>query len=129
MPPPLQLAVKLQRLTDGPLHPFTDWPNGGVVPDVAAGTYSIWRADELVYVGMSGRLLSADDIASARREGRTKALYERLEAHASGRRSGNQFCLYVCDRLIVPELDTDQQEQIRRGELSLDAGKPLLNPL
>lgn len=120
MPPPLQLDVKLRRLEEGPLHPFADWPNGGAVPDVAAGTYSIWRADELIYVGMSGRHLSADDLQSARGEGHTRALYKRLKAHTSGRWSGNPFCTYVCDRLIVPALTPDQQEKIRRGELSLD---------
>ena len=48
-----------------------------------------------------------------------RGLWTRLNSHASGRRSGDQFCVYVCDRLIVPEL-TRGQQQIRLGALSLD---------
>jgi hypothetical protein len=47
-------------------------------------------------------------------------LQERLDAHASGRRSGDQFNVYVCDRLIVPTLTPEQLRGIGRGELSLD---------
>ena len=27
---------------------------------------------------------------------------------AAGRRSGDQFCAYVCDRLVVPDLTTEK---------------------
>jgi len=43
-----------------------------------------------------------------------------LDSHASGRRSGDQFCVYVCDRLIVPALTRNQIEQIGQGRLFLD---------
>jgi hypothetical protein len=48
-------------------------------------------------------------------------LWTRLDSHASGRRSGDQFCVYVCDRFVVPQLTHHQQEQIGDGVLSLDA--------
>lgn len=37
-----------------PRFPFADWPNPGV-PAVAAGVYAIWKDNELIYCGMSGR--------------------------------------------------------------------------
>jgi hypothetical protein len=39
---------------------------------------------------------------------------------SSGRRSGDQFCVYVCDRFVVPKLSLDQQEQVAEGRLPLD---------
>ena len=47
-------------------------------------------------------------------------MWGRLKAHAAGRRSGNQFCVYVCDRFVVPGLTPEQQRQIEAGELFLD---------
>jgi len=68
------------------------------------------------YVGMSGRAMNADPLDTRRR-----GLWTRLNSHASGRRSGDQFCVYVCDRLVVPDLTTEELEALRDGELSLDA--------
>jgi hypothetical protein len=39
----------------------------------------------------------------------------RLASHASGRRSGDQFCVYVADRLVMPELTSDGLEAIAAG--------------
>jgi hypothetical protein len=50
-----------------------------------------------------------------------KGLWTRLDSHAKGRRSGDQFCIYVCDRLIIPTLSRDQLRAIGDGSLSLDA--------
>ncbi len=72
-------------------------------------------------LGMSSRGLSAAEIEAKTLSGqRKRALYSRLESHASGRRSGDQFCLYVYDYYIVPELSKDELEQIRHGAISLD---------
>ena len=43
----------------------------------------------------------------------------RLNSHASGRRSGDQFCIYVCDRLVLPGLHNRLRE-VADGALSLD---------
>jgi len=43
----------IEPLAHGPLHRFADWPNPDV-PDAAIGVYTVWRGDELVYVGISG---------------------------------------------------------------------------
>jgi hypothetical protein len=33
---------------------------------------------------------------------------------------GDQFCVYVCDRFVVPSLTRSQQQQLAAGTLSLD---------
>ena len=49
------------------MYPFGRWPIGDV-PRAAAGVYTIWGDDELVYVGMSGRGLTAAQIAQPARD-------------------------------------------------------------
>lgn len=111
----------LVALQDGHLHFFRDWPNPAV-PPVAAGVYTIWREAVLIYAGMSGRGLSAAQIDVHRTAGvQGKGLFSRLASHASGRRSGDQFCVYVADRLVLQELSDTQRRLISRGELSLDS--------
>jgi hypothetical protein len=94
----------VQKLEAGSLHRFQDWPNDQV-PKRAAGVYTVWDGDRLLYVGMSGRAMAAEDLEVSP-NGRVvaKGLWTRLNAHASGRRSGDQFCVYVCDRFVVPTL-------------------------
>ena len=62
-----------------------------------------------------------DERALTQQEGaKKKGLTDRLKSHASGRRSGDQFCLYVCDRLVLPHLSSDDVQQVGVGRLSLD---------
>ncbi len=111
----------LHALEHGPIYRFRDWPNP-FVPQVAAGVYTIWNADQLIYVGMSGHGLSAVDISTHRVAAvRGKGLFSRLNSHASGRRSGDGFCIYVSDRLVLPTLSAGDIEQVGQGRLSLDA--------
>jgi hypothetical protein len=70
---------------------------------------------------MSGRSLTAEDIDAPDEPTKAKGLWTRLDSHASGRRSGDQFCVYVCDRFVVPHLSAQQQAKIGEGTLSLDA--------
>lgn len=107
-------------LEDGPAYFFRDWPNPEV-PRVCAGVYTVWRGMALLYAGMAGRSLSAEQIAGHRQAASSvKGLYSRLDSHAQGRRSGDQFCVYVCDRLVLPGLTQLQILQIADGGLSLD---------
>jgi hypothetical protein len=111
---------EIRELVNGPSYSFSEWPNLNV-PHVAAGLYTIWHDQEFIYVGMSGRGLAEAEIAQKRLAGeKKKALYSRLESHASGRRSGDQFCLYICDHFIVPELSSSDLIQVRNGSISLD---------
>src|SRR5271166_936716 len=77
----------------GTLYSFRDWPNPDV-PRHGAGVYTIWHQDgRFIYVGMSGRAITKDTAARNTPFG----IYTRLRSHASGRRSGDQFCVYVAD--------------------------------
>ena len=57
------------------------------------------------------------DIALKLRSG---GLWTRLSSHASGRRSGDQFNVYICDRFVIPTLTPRQQQDIGDGKLLLD---------
>ncbi len=110
----------LVAVAEGKRYAFRHWPNAAV-PPVCAGIYTIWQDAVLLYAGMAGRALSEAQIAAERQSGaRSKGLFSRLNSHASGRRSGDQFCLYVCDRLVLPGLTPAQLEAIGQGALSLD---------
>jgi site-specific DNA recombinase len=106
MPMSEQHAIELSR---GTAYSFADWPNPSV-PTFGAGVYTIWHKDgRFIYVGMSGRGMTGETI----RRNTPQGLYTRLQSHASGRRSGDQFCVYVADRLVLATL---AQEDILPGE-------------
>jgi hypothetical protein len=67
-------------------------------------------------VGIAGRGL---DLTIEHK--RTRGVRDRLDSHWWGRRSGDQFAVYVCDRLVLPQLTPSQISQIAAGDLSLDA--------
>jgi predicted GIY-YIG superfamily endonuclease len=98
--------VNLEQLWDElnqqPVHRFADWPNRDV-PKGQPGVYLIYQVNDLKYIGM----------ASAN-------LHGRLDQHARGKRSGDQFCVYVGDRLVMPKLGIDQMKGVFSGEYSLD---------
>jgi hypothetical protein len=107
---------QVARLVGGPLVPFEKWATAQI-PQVAAGVYTIWDSATFIYVGMAGRGLSSEAL---RLRAKSTGLSTRLASHASGRRSGDQFCVYVCDRLVLPELTREQVLEVAAGRLSLD---------
>lgn len=107
----------MNELQAGPAFRFAGWPNDQV-PRRAAGVYTVWLDATLIYAGMSGRGTQPEDFAAhADQPGKAIGLWTRLNSHASGRRSGDQFNIYICDRFIVPLLTPDQQRDIARGRL------------
>jgi hypothetical protein len=86
------------------------------VPAAGAIVYTIWnREGAFIYIGMSGRgVKNGQEPAST-----VQGPRGRLSSHAGGRRSGDQFCLYVCDRLVLPGLHNRIAEVVD-GRLSLD---------
>jgi hypothetical protein len=89
----------IDHLGHGPLHRFADWPNRDL-PKVAIGLYTVWRGDEFIYVGMAGRS-TPSKLSERQAGGSTSGLRSRLRSHASGRRSGDQFCVYVADKILA----------------------------
>lgn len=96
-------------------YKFSDWPNP-VIPALAAGVYAIWDSDTLVYCGMSGRGFEKLNPGEKKKYG----LITRLASHASGRLSGDQFCVYVANRLVIPGLQSHQLSGFASGEHTLD---------
>jgi hypothetical protein len=109
------LSEGIDVLTTGAIHWFEHWPTKEV-PRTGAGVYTVWdREGRFIYVGMSGR-----GYQGVTRPGATgKGPWGRLNSHASGRRSGDQFCVYVSDRLVLPLLH-NRLAEIEGGTFSLD---------
>src|ERR1035438_3771973 len=104
----------VEALISGPLYPFS----GGLhesLPVASHGVYTIWKASQFLYVGIAGRGL--DPTTS---QDRMRGLKDRLDSHWRGRRSGDQFAVYVFDRFLVPNLTEEQRLQFERGELRGD---------
>lgn len=56
---------QMNALVAGPVFGFAAWPNDQV-PRRAAGVYTIWRQEEFIYVGMSGRGVKLRTLSLAR---------------------------------------------------------------
>ena len=76
--------------------------------------YTIWKDDVFLYVGMAYR--HRDDTTP-----KVTGVYGRLSSHTSGRRSGDQFAVYVCDRFVVPYLSREEMDTLAGGERLLDS--------
>ena len=114
----MSLTVQLANdLSSGPAYLFADWPNSAV-STFGAGVYTIWHKDSrFMYVGMSGRGITTE----TSRRNTPQGIYTRLQSHAGGRRSGDQFCVYVADRLVLPALSQDDITAIASGRHQMDA--------
>ncbi|TWX65320.1 hypothetical protein ESZ36_18555 [Colwellia demingiae] len=95
------------------LFKFSDWPNKDI-PSVSAGIYAIWNDDELFYCGMSGCEIEKNQ------HKKKYDLVTRLHSHAIGRLSGDQFCVYVANRLVIPTLKQSDLPLFANGQLKLD---------
>lgn len=95
---------------------FSDWPNNNI-PLITAGVYVIWDSKRLVYCGMSGREIEKYKQSNSKKK---YGLINRLHSHASGRLSGDQFCVYVANRIVIPSLDPELLKQFRDGSINLD---------
>jgi len=95
----------LHKLQHGVAYRFSDslpdLPDKVQQADV--GIYTVWKCAEFLYVGACG--LSENSRPA-----------KRLKDHASGGRGGDQFCLYVFDRYVLPEVTEDDKQRVRSGE-------------
>jgi hypothetical protein len=105
-----EASEALKALESGPAHRFADFATlREVIPGSGAGVYTIWDDHgALVYAGVAGRNPDGKGLAS------------RLRSHANGRRSGDQFCVYVSDHYVMPELTPEQIDAVRDSRLSMD---------
>jgi hypothetical protein len=111
-----------QQLSMGPLHAFRDQPDPAI-PQVAAGCYTVWDdTGRSSMQGWGGRGLTAQDIEVRQNDPKAKArgIRDRLAAHRSGRRSGDQFAVYVFDRFVLGSLTPEQLSAAVAGKRKLD---------
>ena len=95
---------------------FSDWPNVDI-PLISAGIYVMWEDNRLVYCGMSGREIEKYKYSNSKKK---YGLLNRLNSHASGRLSGDQFSVYIANRIVIPSLEQEMLEQFRDGTMNLD---------
>ena len=71
-------------------------PQIDAIPKFGSILYTIWnKSDEFVYVGIGG-------IRGVKVEDRNPR--SRILQHSQGMRSGDQFCIYVQDHFVLPQL-------------------------
>ena len=97
MPKKVNLSGEnVTKLFYGNPVPFSE-PRIEEIPVYGSIIYTIWnKKNEFIYVGIAG---VRSGVPVKKRNPRS-----RLKAHASGRRSGNQFCVYVQDFYVIPEI-------------------------
>jgi len=82
-----------------------------IIPAYGSIIYTVWdRDDNWLYVGIGGVGLGAQTPLEKRNP------RSRIQQHRSGIRSGDQFCIYVHDKYIVPSLDLTNY-QFNKGAL------------
>ena len=65
------------------------------IPNKGSIIYSVWNKEEkFIYIGISGLQKSLEK----------RSPLSRMISHASGRRSGDQFCIYIHDFYVIPKL-------------------------
>lgn len=104
-------GVDCTKLFDLSIEPisFKDNPKDHI-PKYGSIIYTIWnKSDEWIYVGIGGLGQSPNTPLHKRNP------VSRIQQHQSGRRSGDQFCIYVHDYFVVPQLDLQQYEFVRGG--------------
>lgn len=76
--------------------------------------YAVWdRKDNFIYIGISGIQKSIEK----------RNPQSRMVSHASGRRSGDQLCVYIHDYFVIPELVKNGSFKPARGILDKLANK------
>ena len=98
-----------------PARRFADWPGAPPVPNVVRGVYTLWKADQLVYVGLAGLGELPD-----KKPKKPWGLHRRLAAHASGRRALDQVTCLLADRFVLDTLEEEDLDIIVSGQRSMD---------
>ena len=102
-------GVDFTNLFDLSVKPisFMDNPKD-YIPNYGSIVYTIWnKKNEWIYVGIGGLGQSPNTPLHQRNP------VSRIQQHQSGRRSGDQFCIYVHDKFVVPQIDLKKYEFVR----------------
>jgi|MEHZ01.5.fsa_nt_MEHZ011402210.1_2 hypothetical protein len=78
------------------------------VPNNGSIIYSVWDKDEhFLYIGISGLQKSLEK----------RSPLSRMISHSSGLRSGDQFCIYIHDFYVIPDIVKQGLYQPSKGAL------------
>ena len=81
---------------DAPPIPFSN-PKVENIPQFGSIIYTVWNTNnDFIYVGIGG---VKTGVPLSQRNPRS-----RISQHSSGTRSGDQFCVYVQDFFVIPEI-------------------------
>jgi hypothetical protein len=113
------MSLSAQTATDlalGPAYSFSDWPN-------PCSYIRCWGLHDLAQgwpLHLRRHVWSRDNCRDESPEYAPRN-YTRLQSHASGRRSGDQFCVYVADRLVLSTLSQEDIAAVASGRHQMDA--------
>ena len=94
---------------DAPLIPFSN-PEVENIPQFGSIIYTIWNTNnDFIYVGIGG---VKTGVPLSQRNPRS-----RISQHSSGTRSGDQFCVYVQDFFVIPEIVKSEKYVPEKGLL------------
>ena len=99
----------VSKLFDTSVTPisFSDDPRKHI-PKNGSIIYSVWDVNEqFIYIGISGLQKSLEK----------RNPLSRMISHASGVRSGDQFCVYIHDFFVIPNLMKEKDYKPERGYL------------
>ena len=99
----------VSKLFDTSITPisFSDDPRKHI-PKNGSIIYSVWDVNEqFIYIGISGLQKSLEK----------RNPLSRMISHASGVRSGDQFCVYIHDFFVIPNLIKEKDYKPERGYL------------
>ena len=96
----------LSKLFDTSIRPISfAEPTDNHIPELGSIIYSVWDKNEnFIYIGIAG-------IRNNRKS------RSRMRAHRSGRRSGDQFSVYVQDFFVIPEVVKSGAYKFEKGKL------------
>jgi len=78
------------------------------IPTTGSVIYTIWnQEDDFIYVGISGTQKSLEK----------RNPQSRIQSNARGAKSGDQFCVYVHDFYVIPEIVKKSAYEFSRGHL------------
>ena len=93
--------------SDSPSHSFSGNLKE-IVPKTGSIIYTIWSlSEDFLYVGIAG----------LQKDKSRRSPFSRMKSHASGVRSGDQFCIYVQDYYVIPELVASGHYEPAKGYL------------
>ena len=78
------------------------------IPTTGSVIYTVWNQEnDFIYVGISGLQNSLEK----------RNPQSRIQSHTRGRRSGDQFCVYVHDFYVIPEIVKKSAYEFSRRDL------------